>query len=220
MNCSLPLNSLISWSSLERRATNTRQNTQDLAKWLDAKYYISNYKPVPIEEFLVYENRIYSTSEATSGLEGIDHGGSSQARQSLRESTKPVRLIEPSKCAELRTHSANSVVSLTLETVEKGYGTLIFCSSRLGCQNTAALLAQAMPSEVSPDVLEGRKEVLDNLRALMVVPLDSTLETTIPYGVAFHRKSKIECITRSELANDNHRCGPDDRRKRNHRRCF
>ena len=108
----------------------------------------------------------------------------------MRETTKPVRVIEPSKHPELKRHFKNTVVSLALETVTAGYGVLVFCSSRAGCQSTASLIARAMPHNVRSEIIEQRKGVLDSLRCLML-PVDSTLESTILWGVAFHRGFNI-----------------------------
>lgn len=82
----------------------------------------------------------------------------------------------------------NAVVSLAIETVKGGYGALVFCSGRQGCQIDALLISEAMPpaTEVDMDVLDRRKQVLTELRSLPV-GLDSSLEKTIPRGVAFHR---------------------------------
>ena len=166
------------------------QNTEDLAKWLNAKFYVSNYKPVPIQEFLVYENRIYPTSTSEIQTGHLVSWSASQPRMSLRETSKANRVVEPSRHAELQKHSKNTVVSLALETVGAGYGVLVFCSSRAGCQSTADLIARTMPIEMTAETLEQRKEVLDSLRCLML-PVDSILENTIICGVAFHRKFHI-----------------------------
>ena len=78
------------------------------------------------------------------------------------------------------------MISLAIETAKSGYGALIFCSSRLKCQTTAALLSEAMPVVEDDDLLDRRKEVLSSLRSLPV-GLDEVLEKTIIRGVAFHR---------------------------------
>ena len=163
------------------------QNTEDLANWLDAKFYVSTYKAVPIQEFLAYENKIYpaATSEPGSGV--LASSNAPERRRSFRETTKAVRVIEPSKHPELKKHSKNTIVSLALETVTTGYGVLVFCSSRAGCQTTAELISRAMPVNLTPDLLEQRKEVLNSLKCLML-PVDAILESIILCGVAFHRK--------------------------------
>jgi replicative superfamily II helicase len=39
-------------------------NPKLLAGWLQAKFYVSKYRPIPIEEHLVYDNAIYPTASA------------------------------------------------------------------------------------------------------------------------------------------------------------
>ena len=83
---------------------------------------------------------------------------------------------------------SNATVSLAMETVNAGYGALIFCSGRQGCQSMAALVSEAMPalSKIRVEVLDKRKDVISDLRSL-AVGLDDTLGNTIMKGVAFHR---------------------------------
>jgi replicative superfamily II helicase len=42
----------------------TLSNPQLIADWLKAKFYISKYRAIPIEEHLLYENTIYPTANA------------------------------------------------------------------------------------------------------------------------------------------------------------
>jgi replicative superfamily II helicase len=161
------------------------QNIKVLAVWLDAKFYESKYRPVPIEEYIVFENAIYSATTSSaffktaSQLNHTDH----------KIATPPRRLILPSSHKELQKPEMNAVVSLATETVKAGYGALVFCRSRQGCQTDALLISEAMPpaSEVDMNILDRRKQVLTELRSLPV-GLDSSLEKTIPRGVAFHRR--------------------------------
>ena len=151
----------------------TLSNVEQLAKWLDAVWYESNYKAVPVAEYLVHENKIYKMN--ASGY-----------NKALRTNSKAVRAIEPSRDKELSRTKHNAVVALAMETVLAGYGVLVFCSSRLGCQITAELIARASPSPDSKTTLR-RGEILDMLKSLMNLELDPTLERIIPMGVGFHR---------------------------------
>ncbi|KAL9116553.1 MAG: hypothetical protein Q9187_006922 [Circinaria calcarea] len=159
----------------------TLSNTEVLARWLDAKYYQSKYRPIPIEEYLVYDNSIYPVSTSSSFFKTASQLNSTQSKPII----SPVRAIVPSKHIELANPVANAVISLAVETAKSGYGALIFCSSRLKCQTTAALLSEAMPAVQDDDLLDRRKEVLSSLRSLPV-GLDEVLEKTIIRGVAFH----------------------------------
>ena len=96
-------------------------------------------------------------------------------------------MIQPSDHNELKNPVSNAVVSLAIETAKVGYGALIFCSGRQGCQSTAALVSEAMLGglDVEDKVLDRRKNVISELRSLPV-GLDETLGKTMIRGVAFH----------------------------------
>ncbi|GAW25255.1 putative DNA polymerase theta subunit [Rosellinia necatrix] len=81
----------------------------------------------------------------------------------------------------------NAVVALANETARSGYGVLVFCSSRQGCELDARLIGRVLPqaNELHPAIVEKRLELLGDLRSLST-ELDPTLAETIPAGVAFH----------------------------------
>lgn len=161
----------------------TLTNTEILAKWLDAKYYNTKYVPVPIEEHLVYDHSIYPVSTSSAFLKTASQLNSTQPLSDV----SPTRVIQPSEHNELRNPMTNAVVSLAIETAKAGYGALIFCSGRQGCQSTASLVSEAMPalSDVDEKILDRRKDVIGELRSLSV-GLDDTLDKTVMKGVAFH----------------------------------
>ena len=81
------------------------------------------------------------------------------------------------------------MVALAHETARSGYGALVFCSSRAGCEADATLISQALPmlSEIDDhELVEKRLDLLTELRSTST-GLDRVLEKTIPRGVAFHR---------------------------------
>ena len=86
----------------------------------------------------------------------------------------------------------NAVVALAFETALAGYGALVFCSSRKGCEANAAIISEVMPleSEVPQTVKEARREVLSDLRNLGA-GYDTYFEKTITRWVGFHRKLLI-----------------------------
>ena len=87
---------------------------------------------------------------------------------------------------ELKNPVLNAVVALAVETANAGYGALIFCGGRQGCQSTAMIVSEALGiAGLDPSVLDRRKDVVSDLRSLPV-GLDSTLEKTVIKGVAFH----------------------------------
>ena len=114
------------------------QNPKLLADWLGAKFYVSRYRPIPIEEYLVYENSIYPTANAKDFFRTASQLSSGDASQ---PSPAPNRMILESAHRELESPVVNAVLALALETALSGYGALVFCSSRQGSQTTAVLIA-------------------------------------------------------------------------------
>ncbi|KZF25949.1 DNA-directed DNA polymerase theta [Xylona heveae TC161] len=160
----------------------TLPNTELLARWLGSKFYQSRYRPIPIEEYLVYDNAIYPASTSSNFLKTASQLSKSGVNVSLEQ----CRIIQPSEHIELKDPVNNAVVALALETVQAGYGVLVFCGSRKGCETDAALISEAMPiEEVSEDILNKRTDVIHDLRNT-AAGLDMCLEKTIPRGVGFH----------------------------------
>jgi replicative superfamily II helicase len=86
----------------------------------------------------------------------------------------------------------NAVIALANETARLGYGVLVFCNSRAGCESVARWISRVMPElhEIDQAILEKRTDLILTLRALGT-GLDPVLKETIPFGVAFHRKFSL-----------------------------
>ncbi|KAI3328400.1 P-loop containing nucleoside triphosphate hydrolase protein [Ustulina deusta] len=164
----------------------TLANIEVLSTWLNAHMYRTFYRPIPVEEHLVYEGKIYPASNTRSILKTA-----SQLQQTSSSTfeldSQPVRAIRTSQHKELQDPVLNAVVALANETVRSGYGVLVFCSSRQGCESDARLISRVLPraGEVDPTILEKRLDLLGDLRSLSM-GLDPNLAETIPAGVAFH----------------------------------
>lgn len=166
------------------------QNADVLARWLnDARFYISRYRPVPVEEHLVFDNNIYPASTSSSFYKTATQLSASPRFISPQAKPTPVRTIQTSKHKEFNNPLLNAVVSLANETARAGYGALIFCSSRSGTESAAVLISQVLPrpKEIPPSIMELRVDLLSGLRNTST-GLDRVLEKTIPVGVAFHRR--------------------------------
>ena len=161
----------------------TLSNPQRIADWLGAKFYVSKYRPVPVQEHLVYENSIYATVNVKQFFRTASQLSSASATQ---KPPNAVRVIEKSVYRELDNSLSNSVVGLAVETATMGYGVLVFCSSRYGTQTTAVLISEAMPTDrISADALDKRYNLIASLQALPG-GFESSFSKTILYGVAFH----------------------------------
>ncbi|EPE35493.1 P-loop containing nucleoside triphosphate hydrolase [Glarea lozoyensis ATCC 20868] len=168
----------------------TLNNAELLAKWLDnARFYISRYRPVPVEEYLVFDNNVYNASSSSSFYKTATQLNLQSQRTQVSSQMRPeaTRVIVPSEHPEFGSSLVNAVVSLAYETASAGYGALVFCSSRVGCETDAQLISRVMPrpEELNIDIVDKREELLSDLRSL-TIGLDSVLEKTIPVGVAFH----------------------------------
>ncbi|KZL86626.1 dna polymerase theta subunit [Colletotrichum incanum] len=166
----------------------TMSNINLLAKWLGAHSYETRYRPVPIEEHLVYEGNIYPAATTSELLKTVSH--LKTGTQPTHQASRAIRRVEPSSHKEFQDPVLNAVVSLASETARAGYGALVFASSRYGCESDARWIARVMPTqdELDPTLLEKRIDLLAELRSLGT-GLDPVLEETVPLGVAFHRKS-------------------------------
>ncbi|KAH7417138.1 DEAD/DEAH box helicase [Cadophora sp. MPI-SDFR-AT-0126] len=171
----------------------TLNNAELLAKWLDnAKYYVSRYRPVPVEEHLVFDNAVYPASSSskfykTATQLNAQTQTQAQTQTATQAKPEPCRIIQQSESKELNNPLINSVISLANETARSGYGALVFCSSRTGCERDAELISMALPqpAEVNPLTMDRRTELLNDLRSTNS-GLDQVLEKTVPVGVAFH----------------------------------
>jgi replicative superfamily II helicase len=147
---------------------------------------------VPVEEYLVFDNNVYNASSSSSFYKTATQLNLQSQHTQVSSQIRPeaIRVITHSQHPEFGSSLVNAVVSLAYETASAGYGALVFCSSRVGCETDAQLISRVMPrpEELSHDIVDKREELLSELRTL-TIGLDSVLEKTIPVGVAFHRGS-------------------------------
>lgn len=176
---------------------NTIQNMDLLACWLGGHSYETRYRPVPIEEHLVYDNNIFPTGSNRNLVKTATQLSNKNSSQSV---TRPSRRIEPSPHREFADPVMNSVVTLAHETALAGFGVLVFAGSRGICESDARWISRVMPEpyEVPQALVDKRLDLLSDLRSLPT-GLDPVLEETVLHGVAFHRKplpiSRVRIIT-------------------------
>ncbi|KAI2788987.1 hypothetical protein POX_e07013 [Penicillium oxalicum] len=164
----------------------TLSNTEMLAQWMNAKFFISTYRPVPIDEYLVYDNAVYPAATSRQLFQTASKLTAANF-SSLHTSIPPERLIDVSEYKELSNAATNAMVALAVETASAGYGALVFCSSRGACQIHAATISEAMPA-LGPEEAEELNKRLDLLAELrsLACGLDPVLEKTIVKGGGFH----------------------------------
>lgn len=157
-----------------------------LAQWMNAKFYISTYRPVPIDEYLVFENAIYPAATSRQLFQTASKLNATTA-VSVADALTPHRMVAASTLPQLSNHMTNAMVALAIDTATAGYGALVFCGSRQACQIHAAVISEAMPTaQIDSDELSKRLDLLAELRSLPS-GLDPVLESIIGKGVGFHR---------------------------------
>ncbi|KAK4043634.1 P-loop containing nucleoside triphosphate hydrolase protein [Parachaetomium inaequale] len=163
----------------------TLTNIELLKNWLQGHSYETHYRPVPIEEHLVYDGKVYAAGTTASLLKTVTQLDTRS--QFSQPRLQPLRIIKSSDHKELTDPVRNAVVALANETVRAGYGVLVFSSSRAGCESDAVLISRVLPTfaEADPSIQEKRSDLLGDLRSLST-GLDPKLEQTIPFGVSFH----------------------------------
>ncbi|GER38071.1 DNA polymerase I family protein [Striga asiatica] len=142
----------------------TLPNVAAVADWLQAALYETNFRPVPLEEYIKLGSTIYN------------------------KEMEIVRTIP--KAADLGGKDPDHIVELCNEVVQEGHSVLIFCSSRKGCESTAKHIAKYLKRfSVSPRNEKGDSfDVVFAIDSLRRSPagLDPILEETLPSGVAYH----------------------------------
>ncbi|KAH6619643.1 hypothetical protein B0J18DRAFT_482223 [Chaetomium sp. MPI-SDFR-AT-0129] len=154
----------------------TLKNIDLLRQWLQGHSYETHYRPIPIQEHLVCDNKIYAAHQTTS-LSTTAPPPSSQLAPSPQTPPSPLRTIHPSPHRELHDPLRNAVVALANETVRAGYGVLVFSSSRAGCEADALLISRVLPAwaELEEETRERRLDLLGELRSLVATGLDPRL---------------------------------------------
>ncbi|OUZ99943.1 DNA-directed DNA polymerase [Macleaya cordata] len=142
----------------------TMPNVAAVADWLQAALYQTEFRPVPLEEYIKVGNTIYD---------------------------KKMDLIRTiPKAADLGGKDPDHILELCNEVVQEGHSVLLFCSSRKGCESTARHVAKFLkkfPINTHDDrsELSDISSAIDALRRCPV-GLDPILEETLPSGVAYH----------------------------------
>ncbi|KAM5281113.1 DNA polymerase theta-like [Ctenodactylus gundi] len=150
----------------------TLPNLELVASWLNADLYHTDFRPVPLLESVKIGNSIFDSS------------------MKLVREFQPILQVKGDD---------DHVVSLCYETVRDDHSVLIFCPSKKWCEKLADIIAREFhnlhhqaeglikPSDFPPLLLEqkGLLEVMDQLKR-SPSGLDSVLQKTLPWGVAFH----------------------------------
>ncbi|XP_053604168.1 DNA polymerase theta [Plodia interpunctella] len=146
----------------------TLPNLEILAEWLDAELFVTDFRPIPLDEYCLVGNKYF------------DKNG------------KLVSTISKDSTTE----ETDYVLKICLDTIKDGCSVLIFCMTKNRCENLAQSIASSfyklgcsgsdfglvLRSQLKSERIH---EVLEQLRNCPV-GLDQILKTTISFGVAYH----------------------------------
>ncbi|KAK9506409.1 hypothetical protein O3M35_008360 [Rhynocoris fuscipes] len=149
----------------------TLPNLDDLARWLNAALYKTDFRPIELKEYLKVGHSIYVSKELR-----FSHEISSE---SLTIKNDP-----------------GDVIFLCIETILLGFSVLVFCSTKNWCESVAQQIAVEIrrlgcsKDEAGIKLREqlNSEAILDTLEQLKKCPagLESSLEKSVSFGVGYH----------------------------------
>jgi DNA polymerase theta len=176
----------------------TLPNMPDLAKWLDAELYTTEYRPVNLEVKVCLGRQLFSLC----ALDVLQENGiiSKEINYKLHSGIAA------------NDNDPDGLKSLCMETVASNKSAMLFCNSKRRCEVCAVAIADALgtkatsdvsssiliqpssslPRHSNPDSIQrsnsiklGRMNLMESL-AQTQVGLCPTLRQTLPFGVAYH----------------------------------
>ncbi|CAH0605555.1 unnamed protein product [Chrysodeixis includens] len=145
----------------------TLPNLEMLANWLDAELFVTQFRPIPLDEFCLVGSKYY------------DKQG------------KHVNTID----AQI-TPERDNVLNICLDTIKDGCSILIFCMTKNWCESLAQSIAVSFYKigceESEPGLILRNQLKTDNIQEVLEqlkncpVGLDQVLKKTISFGVAYH----------------------------------
>lgn len=145
-----------------------------MSDWLKAKLYVSDYRPVPLIEYLKIENEIFDTE-----------------MKKIRDLPTP-----PKK-------DPDNIAFLCEEIIPEN-SVLIFCSSKKGCETTATQLTGLLSIELKNHKKEEKLKLISELKSLHSIDevLEKTIPFGIAYhhsGLTSEEREFIEDAYRNKI---------------------
>ncbi|XP_068152426.1 DNA polymerase theta [Drosophila tropicalis] len=150
----------------------TLANVELLQSWLNAELYITNYRPVALQEMIKVGTQIYDNN------------------------LRVLRDIKETSAVPMLGNDCDHVAQLCIETLLEGCSVIVFCPSKDWCENLAVQLATAMHTLIKSGSEVGQKlrthlnpaAIEDVKQQLRDIPtgLDAVMSKAITYACAFH----------------------------------
>lgn len=145
----------------------TLPNLSEIAEYLHAELFTSDFRPVPLVQYLKLNKFIYRVEETAENISTVYD----RQVKSKDDKTDP-----------------DGLFPLVLELIPE-HSILIFCPTRRNCQAVTALLSNQMLNfEFCPDLLEKRKNVTRELNEEMkdIGGIDRAYAQGLLSGIAYH----------------------------------
>ncbi|CAH0763921.1 unnamed protein product [Diatraea saccharalis] len=146
----------------------TLPNLKVLANWLEAELFITQFRPIPLDEYCLVGNKYYNK-----------HG-------------EYLKFIDETSATE----DSDNILKICLDTIRENCSVLIFCMTKNRCENLAQNLSSSifkigcsgsdmgivLRNQLDTDNISEMLEQLKNCP----VGLDQVLRNTVSFGVAYH----------------------------------
>lgn len=179
-------------------ATVSHESLERLAGWLDARLFITNYRPVELKEHVVnHRGEVFLKRAARGKIRGKDDKendglgkrgppGPFEGLFEKKERDVPLHLV---RATEIKSGADQTAGALAAETAVRGHSCLIFCPSRKRTRTLAVQLARAFETTMpSPrrEVASARDGLARALAYAAEGTPDRDLVECCRRGVAYH----------------------------------
>ncbi len=145
----------------------TVSNTNILQKFLDATYFHTSFRPIPLQEYIVFQDQILTKTGESRGI------------------LAPCSASKQNICD----YAVASIIEESLSNFEQ---TIIFCGSKYSCvQTLKPLLSFFKNLSCDSNIMEERKKLQVSLRQTSADDflgnlVDETLIEFVEFGLAYH----------------------------------
>lgn len=148
----------------------TLPNVSEVAAWLDARLYVTDFRPVPLYEYVVCKRTVFTCDE----------------------DRVPIRALEDANNLMPPTDTDGFMLAVW-EALSIGNSVLVFCPSKMKCEVACSLLTKSLPWRSAPPPSQEVHHHRLQLRAELELcscntgtGLDKNLADGLLVGIAFH----------------------------------
>ncbi|CAG9801302.1 unnamed protein product [Chironomus riparius] len=149
----------------------TISNLDEISDFLAAESFTYDFRPIELKEFLKTGTELYKINHKATNPSGI-----------LKKTEKVIgRSYTPEMLKRDTDHIGYFVYKAAMES-----SCLIFCATKVNCENVALLIAECLPKELMKKKNDEKKDLIAALKSDFNGGICPTLNKTIPFGVAYH----------------------------------